>query len=438
MKEQWTQDIRKRLAGMEQPAPELQWDEIFRAVDEQKAARRRKTVGLWQRMAVAAAVASVLAGGVVYLSQNKDEATLKIDTTKEIAQHQPGTTPLNGEQMQTAGEQLEAAGGGSAQEAAMTSVERLAASVTRFVKEAFASSMATDEPMLLAENLGTIEQAESNVNATEGSMEEVSTKRKKSDHPFVKSGTVAPGAHNAMYSPHVHSTNNAASGLTAKAYVAGALGNNNSTSAMNLMYSSSQEPLSDANTTFGPTESMGSTWTEAAAKDRKVEHHQPLRLGLSLRYQLNDRWSIEGGISYSRHTSDIIETAGVYKQTTNQELTFIGVPINANYNLWSNRYVSVYASAGAEVERMVKGKATINSSYANESNEPIEETVKMSRPIFSVNAAVGVEAKLGETFSLYAEPGVGYHFKNGTEVQTIYADKPFNASLNLGVRFTLK
>ena len=39
---------------------------------------------------------------------------------------------------------------------------------------------------------------------------------------------------------------------------------------------------------------------------------------------------------------------------------------------------------------------------------------------------------------VYLEPGVSYYFDNGSDVRTIYKDKPFNFNLNLGVRFTIR
>ncbi|MPM74082.1 hypothetical protein SDC9_121067 [bioreactor metagenome] len=56
---------------------------------------------------------------------------------------------------------------------------------------------------------------------------------------------------------------------------------------------------------------------------------------------------------------------------------------------------------------------------------------------WSVNSAVGVQYQLSKTIGLYAEPGVAYHFKNGSEVETIYREKPLNFSIRLGLRFSL-
>ena len=37
--------------------------------------------------------------------------------------------------------------------------------------------------------------------------------------------------------------------------------------------------------------------------------------------------------------------------------------------------------------------------------------------------------------AIYAEPGISYHFDNGSNVTTFYSDNPLAFSLNVGLRF---
>ena len=61
------------------------------------------------------------------------------------------------------------------------------------------------------------------------------------------------------------------------------------------------------------------------------------------------------------------------------------------------------------------------------------------RPLqFSVNGAIGVEFNLSCRFSIYAEPGIGYYFDNGSSLPTYYRDKPFSFNLNVGLKFNIK
>lgn len=157
----------------------------------------------------------------------------------------------------------------------------------------------------------------------------------------------------------------------------------------------------------------------------RTHHKLPVKGGLSLRYSLDDRWSVQTGVNYSYHSSEI-EMGG---EDIDQQLHFIGVPVAVGYNVWSNRHVNVYLTAGGEVEKLVKGRRTV--SYTGQQRN---EDVKMSRPQLSVQLSAGAEYRATRAVSLYIEPGVSYHFDNGSGVSTIYSDKPFEFGLSMGVR----
>ena len=67
-----------------------------------------------------------------------------------------------------------------------------------------------------------------------------------------------------------------------------------------------------------------------------------------------------------------------------------------------------------------------------------EKSLDTSPWQFSLNGAAGAEYKLTDYFSLYAEPGLGYYFKDGSSTSTIYQDRPLNFNLSFGLRFNLK
>lgn len=416
MNEQWTQDIRRKLMEHEQPAPELDWNELFSAVDAQRGSQQhRKTVVQWQRWMAAAVTVGVLAGGAVYLSHLYQSS--KPARVAGITKPHPETTRKthNAKQQNT----------------------------HTYYNIETAEADASDGLVAMAAPDEVATPASATVEAAAATVEAAATTDSQ-PQSVVKKSAATTTTYVGHSQPLRSTSHTPSSSLTAKAYVSGALGNSASTSPMDHLVSSTMGSLSDSQqsdiandaTTGGygdPT-----TWETTTGMDRKVKHHQPLRLGLSVRYHLGGRWSVDAGISYSHHTSDITETSGSYARYTAQDLTFIGIPVNAVCSLYDNRYVNIYAAAGGEVERLVKGKATTRTTYDGQPNDNASQTVKMSRPVFSLRAAAGAEVKLGQTFSVYAEPGLSYHFKNGAPLQTIYSDKPLNLSLDLGVRITLK
>ena len=169
---------------------------------------------------------------------------------------------------------------------------------------------------------------------------------------------------------------------------------------------------------------------EDVTTSEQVNHHRPVRFGLSLRYRLNDRWSLESGLTYTRLSSDILTTVNEQaKSVIDQSLTYIGIPLSVSYRIWGTRYIDVYASAGGMVEKMVSGKRT---------SVGFSEKVSIGSLQCSVSGAVGAEFRFSDWFSIFAEPGLGYFFNNGSSVPTYYQERPLSFTLNLGLRLNVE
>lgn len=168
----------------------------------------------------------------------------------------------------------------------------------------------------------------------------------------------------------------------------------------------------------------------------QVKHRQPVKFGISMRYNINRRWSVQAGLTYSTLISDFSFGKGAGRQSEKQTLHYVGLPVNLSYNFVKTKRFTAYAAAGGEIEKLVKGESRQtegNNSQENRRNISIRE----SRPVFSLNAAVGGEYRFSKDISAYAEPGVSYHFNNGSSVKNIYKDKPTNFNLNIGIRINL-
>jgi len=53
---------------------------------------------------------------------------------------------------------------------------------------------------------------------------------------------------------------------------------------------------------------------------------------------------------------------------------------------------------------------------------------------WSINGRIGVSYPLWNFLSIYTEAGIGYYFDNGSEIETIHNEKPFDAALQAGFR----
>ena len=152
-----------------------------------------------------------------------------------------------------------------------------------------------------------------------------------------------------------------------------------------------------------------------------IKHHQPISFGLSVRKALGKGFSLESGLTYTLLSSDA-KLANDDHQIE-QKLHYIGIPLRANWNFLDKKLVTFYVSGGGMVEKCVYGK--LGSE---------KETVKPMQ--FSVSGAVGAQLNATKRVGIYVEPGVAYYFDDGSDIQTIRKENPFNFNIQAGIRLT--
>lgn len=168
-----------------------------------------------------------------------------------------------------------------------------------------------------------------------------------------------------------------------------------------------------------------------------IHHRLPIRTGLSVAYRINDRISVESGLTYTNLTSDLKEGSESHYMSGEQVLHYIGIPLNVKYRIASWKRLGLYASCGMLAEKCVSGKTDTKYIIDNRKQES-ETHSTIVRPVqWSANASVGVQFDISHAIGVYAEPGVSYYIDNGSSVKTIYRDKPLNFNVNVGLRLNL-
>ena len=167
-----------------------------------------------------------------------------------------------------------------------------------------------------------------------------------------------------------------------------------------------------------------------------IKHFQPITFGASLKYNFDERWSITSGLNYTLLPSELRSGDYSHYYNSRQTLHYLGIPVNLNYTLWRGDKASMYISGGGVVEKNLKGTLSTDYIVGSKVVEHSRDQISVKPLQWSVNSAVGVQYQLSKTIGLYAEPGVAYYFKNGSEVETIYKEKPLNFSIRLGLRFS--
>lgn len=451
MEEQWIEELRQKLADFEQPAPEVSWEEIEKAVAAHK--RHAKKVAMWPRR-IAAAILVVVTGGVGYYLLNRQEPDV-VQQMESVVSEQSG----EGIRQESVNPQQQT------DNQTFASVRHQMRQAIRDLSEndTIAVVAIADEDQIALQKpeqkVFEIQEPNPEVQSSDSQISEIQASESQEPKSEVQPQKKSFPEVQTIYPSDIKRSASSSKRLMAKVYLSNAmLGNSgysfNERIPVYLSYNGGKEydgvfdngsQLDDLNTPDNTQTSSSDSentghYTNNVESDESVEekahHRQPIRFGLSFRYALNDKWSIDAGLSYTMLTSDLSFSATHYYAEVEQRLNYVGIPINVNYQLWGHRHFNVYASLGGIVEKMVKGKQHI--VVTNPSKSERDESVSIGPLQLSINGAIGAEYQFVDWLSIYAEPGLGYYFDNGSSVPTIYQDKPLNFNLNVGLRLNIK
>lgn len=397
MSDKWINDMRRLYDGEEKTPPADLLDSIKsemarRGVMIEPVPERRFFVPSYlKRAASAAALVAVIAGATVYVLGDKDEADEKSSVaslSREAGQHGDRVESDDVSRVTDEGE------------------ENLAQSQAPTVRYASSTSVVTTPSVVLnADDTDDNDEAETGEpKASAQSLTDVTRETDKSVHvePDVdRTQTVETMCEYASTDDGDELTRKAAGedangGLTLGVYYSGLFGNSSSCAYV----------VNDNGESKSVTE----------------RHHQHRKLGVSLKYDISDRWGIQTGLTYTSMNSDIVDESEQRTTTTHQRLVYAGIPVNVHYSFIKSDKVNMYVSAGGEVEKMIMGTGDVTESS----------------PVFDVNLCAGLEFMLTDNLMLYAEPGVYHYFDNGKGVRSAYTDGLTNFNLSLGVRYHLR
>lgn len=397
--EDWTGQMRRRLADRETPAPDDLWEKIEMRLDAAAPKPVLKPRYTIRRIAMWSASAAAVAALLVAVGYQAN-----VDTIEQLAANTPKTTAPNAEPRLVA-----------------ASNSRSTDNAAPHTRAAYNEVAATDdvEAIATSNNQEAEERASVSLRKAE-SNQSASVARTEAHTPQY---TVA----RAMYAGDgkaVESTSRWSIG----AYTGGSMTDGNYAN-IPVARCANASMLDDAYTDNSSTDNNGYRPVGNAAllsRYNETKHHaQPVSYGLSFGYALNNRLTLTTGVVYTRAVTDFIRSSGNDNITETQRLHYIGVPLGVKYRVWGNRYIQTYATAGGQADFNVK--ATMTSG-------DVKTDVDCDNVQFSVNAAAGVQVDVVPHVGLYAEPGVKYYIDNKSAVATIFKDKPWAFNLQVGLR----
>ena len=108
---------------------------------------------------------------------------------------------------------------------------------------------------------------------------------------------------------------------------------------------------------------------------------------------------------------------------------YIGIPVNAYYDIVDKNFINFYAYAGGTVEKCLSDEYQISAK-----NIIHKESAKGVQ--LSVNLGIGVEFMLGKHLGIYLDPSVRYYF-NCNQPKSIRTAQPLMLGFEMGLRARL-
>jgi len=154
------------------------------------------------------------------------------------------------------------------------------------------------------------------------------------------------------------------------------------------------------------------------------DHFQPLSFGLSARFALNERFSVNTGINYTLYNSrKKVLWSDYTEETLNQSVHYIGIPVRCDWLLVDRKHFGLYLGAGAQVDKAV---------YARVGAERLHDPTFL----FSINGVCGLQYNINNRFGLYLEPELAVNL-NRSEISTFRSGRELMLSARAGLRVNL-
>ena len=165
----------------------------------------------------------------------------------------------------------------------------------------------------------------------------------------------------------------------------------------------------------------------------------PLSFGAGVKIDFTEKWSLGLGVNYTLLTSKFY---GIYRKVNEQGVEemnihsdirnsqhYLGIPVNAFYNIVDSRYLNFYTYAGGTVEKCL-------SDHYQMLGKDFSHTEKVKGVQLSANLGIGVEFLLGRHLGLYIDPSLRYYFNTG-QPSSIRTEQPLMLGLEMGLRVKL-
>ena len=167
-----------------------------------------------------------------------------------------------------------------------------------------------------------------------------------------------------------------------------------------------------------------------------AKHYRPVTFSVLAKWQFTETLGLESGLSWTMLSSRFTTSSATSQIADQQTLQYIGIPLSMTFSFLDTRLFTIYATMGGMVEKCVDGRVKHSEYVSDKLLLSYVDKVSVTPLQWSVSGGAGIQANFSDNLAFFAEPGLSYHFRNESQVGTIYREHPLDFRFSFGFRLT--
>ena len=167
-----------------------------------------------------------------------------------------------------------------------------------------------------------------------------------------------------------------------------------------------------------------------------AKHYRPVTFSVLAKWQFTETLGLESGLSWTMLSSRFTTSSATSQIADQQTLQYIGIPLSMTFSFLDTRLFTIYATMGGMVEKCVDGRVKHSEYVSDKLLLSYVDKVSVTPLQWSVSGGAGIQANFSDNLAFFAEPGLSYHFRNESQVGTIYREHPLDFRFSFGFRVT--
>lgn len=170
--------------------------------------------------------------------------------------------------------------------------------------------------------------------------------------------------------------------------------------------------------------------------ETSITRRLDFQLGLMVSFDITRHWGIETGLLYTRLASTARSISGQITSTSEDRLNYLGLPVHVIYTPVQLRLLSIYFSAGPELEYGIARNWRVYDMIDAGITASDRGSDFLGDFILSGSLNAGIQIHPTRHGAFFLQPGVVFRHVWDTTLESYYTDHPVSFRLSAGYRIT--